>query len=141
RPPSFQPLLDSWGGVAIAYRKKLTDSPAYRLNHEEVEKCLEEGVRFLEGLSPVRAVPDASGALSEMVFKRASGGELTLPARTVCVAAGTSPNTIYEKEFPGTFKLDKKGFFAPHKASRADDGVKLESDAAGFFTSYQKDGR
>jgi NADPH-dependent glutamate synthase beta subunit-like oxidoreductase/NAD(P)H-flavin reductase len=137
RAPRFQPLLDSWGGVAIAYRKKLTDSPAYRLNHEEVEKCLEEGVRFLEGLSPVRAVPDAYGAIQEMVFKRASGGELTLPARTVCVAAGTSPNTIYEKEFPGTFALDKKGFFAPHKAGP--DGV--TPDPNGFFTSYWKDGK
>jgi NADPH-dependent glutamate synthase beta subunit-like oxidoreductase/NAD(P)H-flavin reductase len=137
RAPRFQPLLDSWGGVAIAYRKKLTDSPAYRLNHEEVEKCLEEGVRFLEGLSPLRAVPDVLGAVAEMVFKRAAGGELTLPARTVCVAAGTSPNTIYEKEFPGTFALDKKGFFAPHKATP--DGVVPDKD--GFFTSYWKDGK
>jgi NADPH-dependent glutamate synthase beta subunit-like oxidoreductase/NAD(P)H-flavin reductase len=137
RPPRFQPLLDSWGGVAIAYRKKLTDSPAYRLNHEEVEKCLEEGVRFLEGLSPVRAVPDEHGAVAEVVFKRASGSELKLPARTVCVAAGTSPNTIYEKEYPGTFVLDKKGFFAPHKATP--DGV--VPDANGFFTSYWKDGK
>ena len=27
------------------------------------------------------------------------------------VAAGTSPNVIYEKEHPGTFKLDKYGQF------------------------------
>ena len=54
---SFQPLLDAWGGVSLVYRKKLTDSPAYRLNHEEVEKCLEEGVRFVEGMSPVRGDP------------------------------------------------------------------------------------
>jgi NAD(P)H-flavin reductase len=75
-----------------------------------------------------------------MTFKR--GGEvIELPARTVCVAAGTSPNTIYEKEFPGTFKLDKKGFFAPHKARLDGDRVILENDSAGFFTSYENGGR
>src|SRR5262249_3390858 len=98
REPSFQPLLDEWGGVSLAYRKKLTDSPAYRLNHEEVEKCLEEGVRFIEGMTPVAAIPDARGALRAMTFKNAAGELVDLPARTVCVAAGTSPNTIYEKE-------------------------------------------
>jgi hypothetical protein len=29
--------------VTIAYRKRMVDSPAYRLNHEEVIKALEEG--------------------------------------------------------------------------------------------------
>jgi NADPH-dependent glutamate synthase beta subunit-like oxidoreductase/NAD(P)H-flavin reductase len=141
RAPQFQKMLDAWGGVAIAYRKKMTDSPAYRLNHEEVEKCLEEGVRFIEGLSPVRAVPDAFGAVEAMVFTRAGGGEVTLAARTVCVAAGTSPNTIYEKEFPGTFALDKKGFFAPHKAVTDGETLHMEPDSNGFFTSYCKDGK
>jgi NADPH-dependent glutamate synthase beta subunit-like oxidoreductase/NAD(P)H-flavin reductase len=142
RAPNFQPLLDRWGGVALCYRKKLTDSPAYRLNHEEVEKCLEEGVRFLEGMTPLAALPDERGALRAMTFRNASGTVVELPARTVCVAAGTSPNTIYEKEFPGTFALDKKGFFAPHKATRRDDGsVDLAPDPSGFFTSYHNDGR
>jgi hypothetical protein len=35
---------------------RLNESPAYRLNHEEVEKFLEEGVRFIEHLSPKEAV-------------------------------------------------------------------------------------
>jgi NADPH-dependent glutamate synthase beta subunit-like oxidoreductase/NAD(P)H-flavin reductase len=147
REPDFQPLLESWGGVAIVYRKKMTDSPAYRLNHEEVEKCLEEGVRFIEGMSPVAALPDEKGALRAMTFERqavdvtgkwrSTGDILELPVRTLCVAAGTSPNTIYEKEFPGTFKLDKRGFFAPHRARRDEAGqVVLEPDAGGSFTSY-----
>ena len=139
RPPNFQKLIDHWGGVSLAYRKRLVDSPAYRLNHEEVEKCLEEGVRFIENVSPIAAIPDAHGALRAMTFKK--GDQLIeLPARTVCIAAGTSPNTIYEKEFPGTFKLDKKGFFAPHRARSENGRVVLEPTADGFFTSYEKDG-
>ena len=46
-------LLQSWGGVTVAYRRRLVDSPSYTLNHEEVEKALEEGIRFAEGLTPL----------------------------------------------------------------------------------------
>jgi NAD(P)H-flavin reductase len=140
--PFFQTMLEEWGGVSMAYRKKLTDSPAYRLNHEEVEKCLEEGVHFIEGVTPVAALQDERGALRAMKLKNGDGEIIELPARTLCVAAGTSPNTIYEKEYPGTFAIDKKGFFAPHKAARKDDGtVEITPDPQGFFTSYNNDGK
>ena len=43
-----------WGGVTIAYRRRLIDSPSYTLNHEEVAKALEEGVVFAEGLDAAR---------------------------------------------------------------------------------------
>ena len=43
-PPDIEALVREWGGVNIAYRKRLVDSPAYRLNHEEVIKALEEGL-------------------------------------------------------------------------------------------------
>src|SRR5262245_20220112 len=56
--PSFIELVRSWGGVTIAYRKRMVDSPAYRLNHEEVIKALEEGIAFAENLNPIEAVPD-----------------------------------------------------------------------------------
>jgi hypothetical protein len=79
-----------------------------------------------------------------MTFKRADGTTIELPARTVCVAAGTSPNTTYEREKPRSFSLDKKGFFETHRAVRRDDGsIALEKSAGGaagptaaFFTSY-----
>src|SRR5690606_35575786 len=53
RPPRILELLQSWGGATIAYRRRLIDSPSYTLNHEEVEKALEEGVRFAAGLTPL----------------------------------------------------------------------------------------
>jgi NADPH-dependent glutamate synthase beta subunit-like oxidoreductase len=46
--PNFVPLVQGWGGVLLVYRKRLQDSPAYRLNHEEVQKALEEGINFVE---------------------------------------------------------------------------------------------
>ncbi|MDX6268820.1 MAG: hypothetical protein QOD28_43 [Acidobacteriota bacterium] len=173
--PDFVPLVRAWGGVSIVYRKRLQDSPAYRLNHEEVVKSLEEGISYVENMSPVEAVADEHGAVAAIMFERmrqdaetrkwkASGELVRLPARTVCVAAGTSPNTIYEREQPGTFKLDEWGeFFAPHKIERAagddasnsnggnagsvdEEGGKFRLVPAakgerGFFTSYERAGR
>src|SRR4029077_12085544 len=68
--PDFASLVRRWGGVTIAYRKRMVDSPAYRLNHEEVIKALEEGIVFAENLNPIEAVPDQHGALSAMIFRR-----------------------------------------------------------------------
>jgi NADPH-dependent glutamate synthase beta subunit-like oxidoreductase/NAD(P)H-flavin reductase len=155
--PDFVPLVRGWGGVSIAYRKRLIDAPAYRLNHEEVAKAFEEGIHFVENMSPAEAVPDESGAVAALLFERmtrdpetgrwkASGETLRMPARTVCVAAGTSPNTIYEKERPGTFALDEwKEFFAPHRLEKNGEGafrlVPAAKGERGFFTSYESEGR
>jgi NADPH-dependent glutamate synthase beta subunit-like oxidoreductase/NAD(P)H-flavin reductase len=145
REPQVQKLLESWGGVTVVYRKALRDSPAYRLNHEEVAKSLEEGVRYVEHMSPVEAVLDTRRSVEAVRFKRADGSTIDLPARTVCVAAGTSPNVIYEKEYPGTFELDDRHqYFRPYVA-RVDASRRTTLERAtrardGFFTSYLKDG-
>jgi NADPH-dependent glutamate synthase beta subunit-like oxidoreductase/NAD(P)H-flavin reductase len=142
RDARLQPLLERWGGVWLVYRRSVLESPAYRLNHEEVQKSLEEGVRYVENLSPVEAVLDARGHVKAVKFRRnPDRAEIELPARTVCVAAGTSPNTMYEKEYEGTFALDaKKQYFQAHSAVVDGDRVVLTpvsglSDEA-FFTSY-----
>ncbi|HMS43588.1 MAG TPA: FAD-dependent oxidoreductase, partial [Pyrinomonadaceae bacterium] len=152
--PNFVPLIQSWGGVSLIYRKRMQDSPAYRLNHEEVQKALEEGINFVELMSPTEAVPDEYGAIKALVFEKqnydAESGKFsaakefeTFPARTVCVAAGTSPNVIYEKEKPGTFQLDEwRQFFEPFEVVKNGDG-KLHAieSKSGFFTSYENDGK
>ncbi len=145
RAPDVQRLLDAWGGVSIVYRKAVTDSPAYRLNHEEVIKSLEEGVRYVENLSPVEAVVDDRGRVKALKFARKDGSLVELPARTVCVAAGTSPNVTYEKEHRGNFELDdRRQFFRAHTARLDDHGqVQLAPSTdtrKAFFTSYCKSG-
>jgi NADPH-dependent glutamate synthase beta subunit-like oxidoreductase/NAD(P)H-flavin reductase len=147
-PPDLAALCREWGGVSIVYRRALEESPAYRLNHEEVIKALEEGISFIEGLEPAEAVPDSYGKLAAMRFRRAGGGELLeLPARTCLVAAGTTPNITYAKEFPDAIPLDeRRRFFAPHRAVRAEDGTwRLEpappTDGGAFFTGYSRDGK
>src|SRR5262249_17496491 len=61
--PNLVPMVRAWGGVSIVYRKRLVDSPAYRLNHEEVIKALEEGISFVEELNPEEAVVDEGNNL------------------------------------------------------------------------------
>ena len=157
KEPDFVPLIQSWGGVSLIYRKRLQDSPAYRLNHEEVQKALEEGINFVECMNPAQAVPDEYNAVKALIFERLdyvaetgkfeeTGDMVEFPARTLCVAAGTSPNVIYEKEKPGTFQLDEwRQFFRPHKLAKNGDGnfhvVEAEKGETGFFTSYENNGK
>ncbi len=119
RAPRVAELIDAWGGVTIAYRRRLIDSPSYTLNHEEVEKALEEGIRFAEGLSPLAIEIDARGrARGLTVAAHHNDGDgvwhefarATLPARTILIAAGTQPNTVLAREDAAHFHLDGKYF-------------------------------
>lgn len=147
-------LLESWGGVTIAYRKRLVDSPSYILNHEEVEKALEEGVRFAEKLTPQSVEVDEFGharALSVILSGVDNAGNPTetivsLPARTILVAAGTQPNTVAAREDPGHFKLDGRYFQAvdengnpvnPQRTAKPEQPqVLLSRQADGRFISF-----
>ncbi|HEY0370430.1 MAG TPA: pyridine nucleotide-disulfide oxidoreductase, partial [Thermoanaerobaculia bacterium] len=109
----------------------------------------EEGIAYAESLSPVEAVADEFGHVKSLLFEKQvvedgrwkdSGQVVDLPARSVMVAAGTSPNVIYEKEHPGTFKLDKwKQFFQGYAVSADQELIEIQDPArdVGFFTSYQ----
>ena len=152
--PDFIPLLRSWGGARIYYRKSMLDSPAYRLNHEEIIKGLEEGISFIECMNPVEVVPDEHGAINEIIFERMSrsggkwrpSGEIfRVPARSLMVAAGTVPNVMYEREHPGTFSLDGDDeFFSTYSIDDDMSGrrlVPVVTGEEGFFTSYAHNGR
>jgi len=119
REPRVVELLQQWGGATIAYRRRLIDSPSYTLNHEEVEKALEEGIRFAEGLTPLAVEVDAYGHASALEVSRHHNdgdgvwhefGRARLPARTILVAAGTQPNTVLAREDAAHFRLDGKYF-------------------------------
>ena len=153
--PDLESLVASWGGVSLVYRKSMQDSPAYRLNHEEITKFLEEGVSFIENLAPRKCEPDERGSLAAVVLEKiveqdghwhGSGELVRLPARTLLVAAGTSPNITYERERPGTFEMDLRArAFRSHVAVPDGGGFRLEPATAGgepgFFTSYHRGGK
>ena len=111
RAPRLRELMEGWGGVTIAYRRRLIDAPSYTLNHEEVAKALEEGIRFAEGLTPTAIDVDETGRCKAIQLSR--GEEfVTFPARTVLVAAGTRPNTVLAREHAAQFGLDGQYFQA-----------------------------
>ena len=146
--PDFARLCREWGGVSIVYRRSMEESPAYRLNHEEIIKALEEGISFIENLDPEEAIPDENGHLNAIRFRRSREGDvIELPARSAWIAAGTTPNITYEKERPGTFPMDeRRRFFLPHRAEPdGRGGWKLEpsneADETAFFTGYSHGGK
>jgi NADPH-dependent glutamate synthase beta subunit-like oxidoreductase/NAD(P)H-flavin reductase len=115
RQPDIAGLVNGWGGVTIAYRRRLIDSPSYTLNHEEVLKALEEDIRFAEGLSPVAVEVDGNGHAKALKVAGEQNGqkvEATLLARTILVAAGTQPNTVLAREDATHAFIDGKYFRA-----------------------------
>ncbi|HTI88132.1 MAG TPA: FAD-dependent oxidoreductase [Alphaproteobacteria bacterium] len=122
REAKIRELVQSWGGATIAYRRWLIDSPSYTLNHEEVEKAMEEGISFAEGLSPVEVEIDESGHAKALECARMESGDdgrlqdtgetVFLPARTILVAAGTQPNTVLARESNTPIALDGRHFQA-----------------------------
>jgi NADPH-dependent glutamate synthase beta subunit-like oxidoreductase/NAD(P)H-flavin reductase len=116
--PRVLELLRGWGGVTVVYRRRLVDSPAYRLNHEEAARAFEEGIAFAGSLSPVRIDVDSHGAVAAITLRREAGddgpaGSLERwPVRSVFVAAGTRPNTVPAREDPAHFALDGEYFRA-----------------------------
>ncbi len=146
RAPRFAPLLDAWGGATIAYRRRLIDSPAYTLNHEEVAKALEEGVRFAEGLTPHSVEVDPHGHACALRLIAADGTGRRLAAGAVLVAAGTSPNTVLARE-DGRIVLDGRFFQAIDAAGHplhpergdpkpAEAAVLMHRRADGRFLSF-----
>ena len=56
--PNLIKLLRKWGGVKILYRKSLQDSPAYKLNHEEINHALQEGIEIVTNIVPSEVMLD-----------------------------------------------------------------------------------
>ncbi len=152
RKPRILDLLHAWGGVTIAYRRRLIDSPSYTLNHEEVSKALEEGVRFAEGLTPIEVKLDRYGHASSLRLtaqtrnedgRWVEAGEVELQAKTILVAAGTQPNTVLAREDAGHFKLDGRYFQAVDEAGspvRPEKGIAKPNDVR-VLLSRREDGR
>jgi NAD(P)H-flavin reductase/NADPH-dependent glutamate synthase beta subunit-like oxidoreductase len=156
--PNFQPLVESWGGVTLFYRKGMHDAPAYRQNHEEIAEALEEGIALAEGMSPMLALTDEYGHLKAVEFEKLefeegrwhSSGEMAMvPLRGLYIAAGTSPNTIYQSEYPETFVMEKHFFqrYEPEWTNGEMALVPMHDEHApklgkpAPLTSYQKDGK
>lgn len=152
RQPNFIALARQFGGVTIAYRRSMQESPAYINNHEELKKALEEGIYYAEGLEPTAVNLDQYGHVASIAFHKrtrdenknwvTTSQEITLPARSILVATGTSPNTAYEFEYRGTFQrlnLQYQHYEDIDGELTVAHGVSHVKDPMfGAFTSYQQ---
>ncbi len=139
--PNFIPLLHKWGGVMLAYRRTMQESPAYRLNHEEVTKALEEGIFFGEELNPEGVELDQYGHVEAIRFTKSGEDSITVPTRTVLVAAGTSPNTIYATEYEGSLEIEDDNHFQGYNLAGEKVSFDWDShnkDSFAPFTSYRR---
>lgn len=148
--PNFIKLAREWGGVTIAYRRSMQESPAYINNHEELQKAFEEGIYFCEGLEPIAVDLNEHGHSEALIchkrIRNAEGEwvstteEIRLPARSILVATGTQPNTAYEFEHKGTFNrlnLQYQHYEDIDNTLHVAHGVKHCKDTQfGPFTSY-----
>src|SRR6516165_10794338 len=148
RPPRLTQLLDGWGGVTIAYRRRLIDAPSYTLNHEEVAKAMEEGIRFVELLTPAAVEVDRFGQAEGLWLTRPGTAadqtpeEVLLPAHTILVAAGTQPNTVLGREDPANIVLDGRHFQALDEDGNPVTPERVaKPNAVRVLTSLRPDGR
>jgi NADPH-dependent glutamate synthase beta subunit-like oxidoreductase len=110
RAPRLAQLINEWGGVTIAYRRRLIDAPSYTLNHEEVAKAMEEGIRFAEGLTPVAVEIDQDEQAVALRLARAAAsgppsahnpGRRGHPTQHGAGARGSDPCRARRPLFPG----------------------------------------
>jgi NAD(P)H-flavin reductase len=143
--------------VTIAYRRRLIDAPSYTLNHEEVAKAMEEGIRFAEMLTPVEVEVDVFGHAAALKMTRHAaaevgghrplpdqhaGEDVVLPARTILIAAGTQPNTVLAREEPDHVALDGRHFRALDEDGNATEPERVaKPEAVRVLTRVMPDGR
>src|SRR3990167_2705336 len=153
RLPNFIHLIREWGGVTIAYRRSIQESPAYINNHEELKNALQEGVYYVEGLEPISVDLNEYGHVETLVCRKrirnqhnewiTTAEEVHLPARSILVATGTQPNTAYEFEHHGTFNRLNLQYqhYEDHDGELiiAHGVAHCKDPQFGPFTSYHKD--
>lgn len=95
--------LKELGGAKVLYRNTLQESPAYRLNHEEVDKAFAEGIEFIENFIPAEIVVDEHDN-AQAVKGYIGGEERVIRAKTILMATGTRPNDVLSREDPDNFQ-------------------------------------
>lgn len=153
RPVDLIKLIREWGGVTIVYRRTMQESRAYKRNHEELIKALEEGIYYAESLEPKAIEVDTHGWVMALVCQwwvMDEGGiwivtdkDQTLPARSIFVATGAKPNIAYAYEHRNTFSREgfnyKRFELKNNKLKEINEESHCKVEDFGPFTSYEMD--
>lgn len=128
--------------VSVVYRRTETELPARR---EEVHHAKEEGIRFEFLTNPVEILsdekgnvrgircirmelgePDASGRRSPVAIP---GSEFEIPADTIIMSLGTSPNPLIASTTPGLRTTRRGGLETTDDVVTTHPGVFAGGDA------------
>ena len=128
--------------VTIVYRRSAEELPA---RAEEVEHAVEEGIRFAFLTNPVEILGDANYRVSGIQCVTMALGEpdasgrrrpvevadslFTIPADTVIMAIGTSPNPLIKSTTAGLETQRWGGIVADEKGATSRPGVFAGGDA------------
>jgi NADPH-dependent glutamate synthase beta subunit-like oxidoreductase/NAD(P)H-flavin reductase len=116
-------FLDELGGATLIYRKALTQSPAFKLNRDELEKALQEGISVEEGIEPKGYKLDQYGSVSHLKVAHSNDEHQSfeLAAKCVLFAVGTLPNNVIRQDEPDVF-TNKPNEQNPFEIARLADG-------------------
>ncbi len=109
RDVNFLPLLENLGGCTLLYRRSLTESPAYKLNHEEVQHALQQGVKIIDEAELLDMCTDEKNTVTGVLIKNNRGEKKFIPAKTVLIATGTEPNTNILDDEPSIAEKEGNG--------------------------------
>ncbi|QHG92614.1 pyridine nucleotide-disulfide oxidoreductase [Coxiella endosymbiont of Amblyomma sculptum] len=152
RPVDFTKLIREWGGVTIIYRRAMKESPAYKYNHDEIAKALEEGIYYAENLEPESVKIDTYGWTVALICQQHAANKRgvrtttkhILPARSIFVATGVRPNIAYAYEHSGTFSCEgfsyKRFELQDKKLKAVSEKSHCKTSDFGPFTNYTVDG-
>ncbi|MFK7973764.1 MAG: FAD-dependent oxidoreductase [Rickettsiaceae bacterium] len=134
-------IIQQIGGVTICYRNILQQSPAYRLNHEEIEHALALGIQFKQQIAPQEICVDQFGYAKKVKFTN----NQFIEARSVLIAIGSEPNEFQDiTQIDGTdseiFKTQDKriSYFGDCNQKYAGNVVKALASAKNGYTSISK---
>ncbi|ABV84354.1 FAD-dependent oxidoreductase [Rickettsia massiliae] len=96
-------VFNKLGGATVYYRGRLQDSPAYKLNHEELIYALALGVDFKENMQPLRINVDKYGHVESVEFENRNRQCYAFPrnnikTKTVIMAIGIENNTQFDED-------------------------------------------
>ncbi|MAJ81680.1 MAG: pyridine nucleotide-disulfide oxidoreductase [Legionellales bacterium] len=114
----FTELFHQWGGVNVLYRRRLQDSPAYRLNSEEIDQALKQGIIYHEHATPAEVLLDEDGHVAKLKVINQFDEQTLLSAGSILVATGAHPNIAFGFEHRGV--LEKEGRY--YKGYRWENG-------------------
>ena len=152
RSVNFIQLIRQWGGVTVTYRRTMQESPAYKSNHAEMIKALEEGIYYAEGFEPKAVEVNEQGWVSALICRSRiyddgiwvlTDEDHILPAHSIFVATGARPNIAYTYEHKGIFLQDGLNY---KRFELVDNQLKSVSELGhckmenfGPFTNYEKE--